>query len=56
MTKNHLTFIDAPIKQLLSPNILVLVQETPFIDSRHKEINRLLKKGVFTIIIDSNVL
>ena len=56
MTKNHLTFINTPIKQLLFTDILVLVQKTPFIDSRYKEINRLLEKGVFIIIIDSNIL
>jgi hypothetical protein len=32
MTKNHLTSIDIPIKQLLFMDILVLIQETPFID------------------------
>jgi hypothetical protein len=55
VTKNHLTSADAPIKQLLSTDILVLVQETPFIDSRRKEINGLLEKGVFAVITDSDV-
>ena len=36
-------------------DILVLVQETPFTDLRHKEINRLLKKGVFAIIMERDV-
>jgi hypothetical protein len=55
VTENHLTSADAPIKQLLSADILVLVQETPFIDSRHKEINGLLEKGVFAVVTDNNV-
>ena len=55
MTENHLTSINTPIKQLLSADISVLIQKTPFTDSRHKEINRLLEKGVFTIIIDNNI-
>ena len=37
-------------------DILVLVQETPFTESRRKEINRLLKKGVFVVIIEKDVL
>ena len=36
-------------------DISVLVQETPFIDSRYKEINGLLKKGVFVVIIEKDV-
>jgi hypothetical protein len=56
MTENHLTSANAPIKQLLSADILVLVQETPFTDSRRKEINRLLEKGVFAVVTDSDVL
>ena len=32
VTENHLTSANTPIKQLLSADILVLVQETPFID------------------------
>ena len=36
-------------------NILVLVQETPFIDLRRKEINGLLKKGVFAVIIERDI-
>jgi hypothetical protein len=55
VTKNHLTSADAPIKQLLSADISVLVQETPFTDSRRKEINRLLEKGVFTVVTDSDI-
>ena len=37
-------------------DILVLVQETPFTDSRRKEINKLLKKGVFAVITERDVL
>ena len=55
VTENHLTSADAPVKQLLSADISVLVQETPFTDSRRKEINRLLEKGVFTVVTDSDV-
>jgi hypothetical protein len=36
-------------------DILVLVQETPFTDLRRKEINGLLKKGVFTVITERDV-
>jgi hypothetical protein len=32
MTKDYLTFINIPKKQSLPMDILVLVQETPFID------------------------
>ena len=56
VTENHLTSADAPAKQLLSADISVLVQETPFTDSRRKEINGLLEKGVFAVVTDSNVL
>ena len=33
----------------------VLVQETPFTDLQCKEINRLLKKGVFAVVIEKDV-
>jgi len=36
-------------------DILVLVQETPFTDLQHKEINGLLKKGVFAVITEKDV-
>jgi len=36
-------------------DILVLVQETPFTDLWRKEINGLLKKGVFAIIMERDV-
>ena len=37
-------------------NISVLVQETPFTDSQRKEINKLLKKGIFIVIAEKDVL
>jgi hypothetical protein len=49
-------FVDIPKKQLLLTDILVLIQETPFIDLQHKEINRLLKKDVFVAIIKKDIL
>jgi hypothetical protein len=33
-----------------------MIQDTPFTDSRRKEINRLLKKGVFATITEKDVL
>ena len=36
-------------------DILVLVQETPFTDSWYKEINGLLEKGVFVVIMERNI-
>ena len=55
MTENHLTSADTPVKQLPSADISVLIQETPFTDSRRKEINGLLEKGVFAVVTDSDV-
>jgi len=43
-------------KQSLHADISVLVQEAPFTDLQHKEINRLLKKGVFAVITKRDVL
>ena len=54
--ENHLTFTDTPIRQPPPADISVLVQETPFIDLQRKEINRLLKKGVFTVVIKRDIL
>ena len=51
-----MTSIDIFTRQPLSVNILVLVQETPFTDSQHKEINRLFKKGVFAVIMERDIL
>jgi hypothetical protein len=44
------------VRQPLPIDILVLIQETPFTDSRRKEINKLLEKGVFAVIIKKDVL
>jgi hypothetical protein len=55
VTENHLTSIDTPIKELPPADILVLIQEALFTDSRRKEINRLLEKGVFVTIIIKDV-
>ena len=56
MIKNHLTSTGISIRQSPPIDILVLVQETPFMDLWYKEINKLLKKGVFVVIIERDVL
>ena len=57
--ENHLTFADTStdtsIRQPPPIDILVLVQETPFTDLRRKEINGLLKKGVFAVVTERDV-
>ena len=55
MTENHLTSAGISIRQSPPADISVLIQETPFTDLQHKEINRLLKKGIFTVIIEKDV-
>jgi hypothetical protein len=55
MAESHLTSADAPIKEPPPTDILVLIQKALFIDSRRKEINRLLEKGVFTTITVKDV-
>ena len=50
------TFVDISAKQSPYADILVLVQETPFTDLQYKEINKLLKKGVFAVVIKRDVL
>ena len=55
MTENHLTSTGIFTKQSPPADISVLVQETPFIDLQRKEINRLLKKGVFIVIIEKDI-
>jgi hypothetical protein len=55
VTENRLTSADAPVKQPPPADISVLVQETPFTDSRRKEINGLLEKGVFAVVTDRDV-
>jgi hypothetical protein len=37
-------------------DILVLVQEPPFTNSQCKEINGLLKKGIFVVIAERDIL
>ena len=54
--ENHLTSIEISIKQSPPTDILVLVQETPFTDLQHKEINGLFKKGIFAVIIKRDIL
>ena len=56
MTEIHLTSIGISIRQYPPTDILVLVQETPFTDSRCKEINKLLKKGIFTVMTERDIL
>ena len=57
--ENYLTFADTStdisIRQPPPADISVLVQETPFTDSRRKEINKLLKKGVFVVITEKDI-
>jgi hypothetical protein len=53
---NYLTPAGMSVRQSPPINILVLVQETPFIDLQCKEINRLLKKGVFVVVIERDIL
>ena len=55
MIENYLTSAGISAKQFLSANILVLVQETLFMDLRHKEINGLLEKGVFAVITERDI-
>ena len=56
MTENYLTSVGMSIRQSPPVDILVLVQKTPFTDLQHKEINRLLKKGVFVVVLERDVL
>jgi hypothetical protein len=54
--ENYLTSVGISARQSPPINISVLVQETTFIDLWRKEINRLLKKGVFAVIMERDVL
>ena len=56
MIKNHLTSTGISIRQSPPIDILVLVQETPFMDSQYKEINGLLKKGIFMVVTERDIL
>jgi hypothetical protein len=53
--ENYLTSVGAPVRQLPPADILVLVQETPSTDLRYKEINGLLKKGIFVVVTERDV-
>jgi len=53
--ENYLTSVGISAKQSPPIDISVLVQETPFTDSRRKEINGLLEKGVFAVITERDV-
>ena len=48
--------IGISVRQSPHIDILVLVQETLFTDLQHKEINRLLKKSIFIVIAERDVL
>ena len=54
--ENHLTSTSISVRQPPPADILVLIQETPFIDLQCKKINRLLEKGVFAVVIEKDVL
>ena len=58
--ENYLTFIntsiDISVRQPPPINILVLVQETLFINLQYKEINKLLEKSIFAVIIKKDIL
>ena len=56
MTENYLTSIGISIRQPLLINISVLVQKTLFINLQYKEINKLLKKSIFAVIIKKDIL
>ena len=43
-------------RQSLHADILVLVQEPLFMDLRRKEINQLLKKSIFVVIAERDIL
>jgi hypothetical protein len=56
VTEDHLTLGNASAKQPPPADISIMIQDTPFTDSRCKEINRLLEKGVFVTITKKDVL
>jgi hypothetical protein len=55
VTRDYLTSANISAKQPPPIDISIIIQDTPFTDSRRKEINRLLKKGVFAAIIKKDV-
>ena len=48
--------IDIFVRQSPHADILILVQKTPFTDLQYKEINRLLKKDIFIVIAERDIL
>jgi hypothetical protein len=54
--ENHLTFIGISARQYPPIDISVLVQEIPFTDLWRKEINKLLKKGIFVVVMEKDIL
>ena len=54
--ENYLTSTGISIRQSPPIDISVLIQESPFIDLQRKEINRLLKKGIFVVIMERDIL
>ena len=50
------TSANASTTQLTPADISIMIQETPFADSRQKEINGLLEKGVFVAVTKKDVL
>ena len=48
--------IGISIRQSSHVDILVLVQKPPFTDLQHKEINGLLKKSIFVVIAERDIL
>ena len=53
--ENYLTSAGTSVRQSPPADISVLVQETPFTDSRRKEINGLPEKGVFAVVTERDV-
>ena len=56
MTEIYLTSAGISARQYPPADILVLVQETPFMDLQRKEINKLLEKGIFAVIMERDIL
>ena len=53
--ENYLTSAGISAKQSPPTDISVLIQDTPFTDLQYKEINGLLKKGVFAVVTEKDV-
>jgi hypothetical protein len=54
VTEDHLT--PGNTSATTPADISIMIQETPFANSRQKEINRLLEKGVFAAVTEKDVL